>query len=232
MNLFSDKLNEQTEFFYQSLQEKTDYTKECVKRIHSTLNRCVNTNNPSILSDILVYIDDDKLALTSDTFRLLIIASLIYAENNSPFQSCFMTNVENYQDMLNIYMHLVLMLRRINLNLPTPLIDEALEVLQYYNPSPNVILKILNYERFEDYQYLMSQIMVIMKNSWSASQQAVFAIKIADAFPSTDNCISAAYHCLNLGEYALSLSYLEKIDSPTKQIDELISKLKEGHFFE
>ena len=199
---------------------------ECVHRIQRYLDSYISHPSIEVLDSIFDHYKEPSFSQTSESRRLYVICTILKTEIENNSVSFFSDNIRNSKELYDRYIYSILMIRRLILDFPDELKEEAMRCLADMNLSPYAYILILSNELFEDFEYTLHIIAEIMHDRWDTMQNTHFAMHIAECFPTENNYLCTASYCMDMQHYKLAYKYLLRIENPSPSTLELITTLK------
>lgn len=209
-----------------AIERSKGHSLTVIESICSSLDSYVLHPSIDVLNTILNYYSDTKFIQTAESRRLYVICNILKTELENNSASIFSSNLNNALELYDRYIHSIFMMRRLLLDVPYELKNEAEDYLTDIDLSPYAYISLLSNELFEDYEYALHIIASLMHDQWNPLQNAYFAMHTAECFPTENNFLNVASHCMDLQHYNLAYEYLLKISDPSPTTLELLSTLK------
>ena len=214
----------------QQLETDKEYTFSVYEKMHNVLDSCLKSKNYASLFQLLPYFEDPdshpQLHYSADARRIHILLNILKIELKYQ-KPCFGSTVDCYEDFFEQYIQTIFCLRRLELALYPELMNEAAEYLRSISISIYAAKLITENEYFENFETLYWNTYFTMESVWSVEDKILWLNFLLEKVTSPQILTELASLCIEIGDYKQAYQHLDSIPSPSPEITDMITTLKD-----
>lgn len=206
------------------IDKQKDRTFALEKEIEGKFDEFIATRSNETLKDIMRLLLTEDVYKTGELKRMASIATIICEEITNYGQCSFINDAASYSDIYDKYVMISLLLRRIEMAA-----DEEFSVVSYsYLPTVGIyaILEIIKSEYFERRDYILENLYCNATNSLSDNERFEWLNQIIERYSNDFWMVELAGMYLDYGQRENALVFLKKVENPSDDILDIITKLE------
>ncbi|MBD5545735.1 MAG: hypothetical protein HDR01_16220 [Lachnospiraceae bacterium] len=223
-------LLQETELHMQKMQTDKTYSFNLHQHIQQHVDFCLGSKQYEALFDLLPYFEAPdsypQFHNSSETIKIYVLINILKLELENQ-KTPFLSVANDFDSIMEQYLLTVFSMRRLELALSKEAMDEAAAYLTSVPLTIYAAFLISTHEYFENYGNLFWNLYTCMKSFWPLDDKILWLMWLLEKTPAQQAILELASLYIEIHDYSKAYQILNTISSPSKDITDQISSLKE-----